>query len=65
MNIFYRLVTLFQLSVDEFFYPAEKSVKSTRCRQIDNALDKLDEKGLIIVGATASGVARAEKEPEA
>jgi transcriptional regulator with XRE-family HTH domain len=64
LQVFYRLVKFFDISVDEFFYPSVKPVKSTIRRQIDGILDSLDEKDLIIVEATANGIAKAKKAGE-
>jgi len=65
LQIFYKLVTLFNLSVDQFFYPAANPAKSTRRRQIDEALDDLDDNDLIILEATADGIAKSKREPGA
>ena len=56
LQVFYKLVTLFNLSVDQFFYPDAEPEKSTRRRQLDCVLDDLDDNDLIIVEATANGI---------
>ena len=61
LQIFYKLVTLFNLSVDQFFYPTVEPNKSTRRRQLDSLLDSLDDKDLIIVEATANGITQAKE----
>jgi DNA-binding XRE family transcriptional regulator len=61
LRVFHKLVTLFQLSVDEFFYPDAEPDKSTRRRQLDNMLDGFDDKDLIIMEATASGIVKAKE----
>jgi transcriptional regulator with XRE-family HTH domain len=65
LHIFHMLVTQFNLSVDQFFYPAANPAKSTRRRHLDDTLDGFDDRDLIIVEATANGIAQAKKEPEA
>ena len=60
LQVFYKLVTMFELSVDQFFYPAATPDKSTRRRQLDSVLDSLDEKDLIIIEATANGITQAK-----
>lgn len=55
-QVFYELITLFNISVDQFFFPDTGTEKTTRRRQLDSQLDKLDEPGLIIVAATAKGI---------
>ncbi len=64
LHILYKLVTLFDLSVDEFFYPAAAPRKSSRRRQLESLLDNLDDKDLIIMEATASGIAQAKGKPK-
>ena len=61
LQVFYKLVTLFQLSVDQFFYPDAEPDKSTRRRQLDDVLDGLDDNDLIIVEATVSGIHQARE----
>jgi transcriptional regulator with XRE-family HTH domain len=65
LHILYKLVTLFNLSVDEFFYPAVKARKSSRRRRIEGLLDVLDDRDLIIMEATADGITQARKKPKA
>jgi len=59
-QVFYDLVTFFDLSVDQFFYPHKDIEKTTLRRQLDSQLDKLDETDLIIVAATAKGIQEAK-----
>lgn len=61
LQVFYKLVTMFNLSVDQFFYPDSEPSKSTRRRQLDGLLDSLDDKDLIIVEATANGISQAKE----
>jgi transcriptional regulator with XRE-family HTH domain len=65
LQVFYKLVTLFRLSVDQFFFPNAEPDRSTRRRQLDSVLDGLDDKDLIIVEATASGITKAKGAVEA
>lgn len=60
-QVFYILVTLFDISVDQFFYPRKNIEKTTLRRQLDSQLDKLDETDLIIVAATATGIQEAKE----
>lgn len=55
-QVFYELVTLFNISVDQFFFPDASVEKSTRRRQLEKLLDELDEKDLIIMEGTAKGI---------
>jgi len=61
LQVFYKLVTLFNLSVDQFFYPKAEPSKSTRRRQLDGVLDGLDDNDLIIMEATAKGITQAKE----
>ena len=61
LNTFYQIVTLLDISVDQFFYPNRQNSESD-CRQhIDRALNTMDEKELIIMESTAEGIQKPEK----
>ncbi len=62
MQILYELVTLLDVSVDQFFSPEREQEKSTRRRQLDTMLDGMSEKDLKIVSATAKGIEEANIE---
>ena len=64
LHIFYKLVTLFNISVDQFFYPNINPVKSTIRKQVDNLLNNLDDKDLIIIESTANGIAKSKENAE-
>jgi DNA-binding XRE family transcriptional regulator len=64
LHVFNKLVTLFELSVDQFFYPETSPKRSTRRRQLDELLDNLDDSDLIIVEATIKGIAQAREAGE-
>jgi hypothetical protein len=55
---------MFNLSVDQFFYPDAEPDKSTRRRQLDSILDSFSDNDLIIVEATASGITQAKEAGE-
>ena len=46
LDVFYLLVTTFDLSVDQFFYPGKEPAKSSRRRQLEGMLDDFDDKVL-------------------
>ena len=59
---FYQMVTMFDISVDQYFYPSKN--KGSECRKrIDAMLGSLDEKELKIVEATIQAM-KAAKETE-
>ncbi|HBL50762.1 MAG TPA: transcriptional regulator, partial [Firmicutes bacterium] len=45
-QVFYELVTLFHISVDQFFFPDKEMDKSTQRRQLESLLDDMSDKGL-------------------
>ena len=54
LNTFYQMVTMFDISVDQYFYPSKN--KGSECRKrIDAILNALDEKELKIVEAMIKG----------
>ena len=57
---FYELVTLFNISVDNFFFPDTTESKTTQRRQLDAILDGMGEKELSIITATARAIMKAE-----
>lgn len=56
LQIFYELVTILDVSVDQFFFPDKEANKSTQRRQLDSLLDEMDDNDLIIMTATAKGI---------
>ena len=60
LQIFYELVTLLDVSVDQFFFQNKETDKSTQRRQLDSLLDDLSDKGLQIVTATAREIKEVE-----
>ena len=70
LNTFYQMVTMFDISVDQYFYPSKnkgsecRKRKGSECRKrIDAMLNALDEKELKIVEATIQAM-KAAKETE-
>ena len=60
-QLFHDLVTMFNISVDEYFYPTEKVAKSTARRQIETALDLLSDNELKIIQGTIDGILNSRK----
>ena len=48
LEVFYKLMTMFDLSIDQFFYPNSEVDKSDLRKQIDLSLNSLSEKELTI-----------------
>ena len=61
LNTFYKLVTLFDISVDEFFYPDKLDGGSEHRKQIGRMLNDMDEKELIIIEGSAEGIRKARE----
>jgi hypothetical protein len=59
------LITLFDISVDQYVFPDKPVTRSTRRRQLDGLMNSLDEKDLIILEATAKGIVKAKAAEEA
>lgn len=59
LQVLYDLVEMFELSVDQYFHPDRKPVKSTQRRQLEALLDELDDPELIVVSGTVKGVLEA------
>ena len=55
-QLFHDLVTMFNISDYEYFYPAEKVAKNTARRQIETALDLLSDNELKIIQGTIDGI---------
>lgn len=62
LQIFYELVTLLDVLIDQFFFPNKEADKSTQRRQLDSLLDDISDKGLQIVTATAREIKEVETE---
>ena len=61
LQVFYDLVSLLNISVDEFFLPVSDLVKSTRRRQLEKQLDNLSEKDLVIMESVADGIIKSKE----
>ncbi|MFR0862710.1 MAG: helix-turn-helix domain-containing protein [Pseudoruminococcus massiliensis] len=64
LQVLYRLVTLFNISIDEYLLPNREVSLSTRRRQIDVMLDALSENDLIVVEGTVQGICKAKERTE-
>ena len=53
---FYEFVTMFQLSVDEFFFPKQTAERSSKRLQLDAILDQMSEEELTVIFAAAREV---------
>ena len=65
LNTFYQLVTLLDISVDQFFYPDPNTGESSCRKQIDILLNSMSEKELTVIKATAEGLRQARETEDA
>ena len=61
LNTFYQIVTLLDISVDQFFYPNRQNSESDCRKHIDRLLNGMDEKEMIVMEATAEGLQKARE----
>ncbi len=61
LNTFYQLMTMFDLSVDQFFFSTDELHKSELRNQIDISLNTLSEKELTVINATIQGLLNARE----
>lgn len=63
IELFIQLITMFDISVDEYIFPNKEVKKSSVRKRLDAQLDNLDDKELSVIEATVSGLCKI-KEPE-
>ena len=61
---FYEIVTLFNISVDNLFFPDTTDSKTTQRRQLDAMLDIMDAKDLSVITATVEAMQKAKEAGE-
>ena len=62
--LFARLVTMFNISADQYLFTEGQAEKTSLRRQIDSILDTFEDKELIIIEGTAKGICRAKESME-
>ena len=60
-NLFFKLVTLFDISVDRFFYTEGQRGENSCRKHIDVLLSSMNEKELVVMEATAEGLKKARE----
>lgn len=63
LNAFYQMMTMFDISVDQFFFPEKYPENSCR-KRIDVMLNSLDEKDLRVIEATIQALKDAKETEE-
>ena len=61
-QLFVRLVTMFDISVDQYIFPDKKADKSTIRRQIDSVLDTFNDNELTVIEGTINGICSAKRQ---
>ena len=61
LQVFYDLLTLLNVSVDEIFLPTSDKVKSTRRRQLEQQLDTFDDKDMVVMESVAAGIIKSKE----
>lgn len=51
-----RCMTMFDISLDQYVFPSKSGTVSTQRRTVDALLDKLDDRELAVIEATAKGL---------
>lgn len=64
LQLFVQLITLFDISADQYIFPDTQTLKSTQRRRIDALLNKLDDMGLTIVEGTATTICKIKEQTE-
>ncbi|MGX6979472.1 helix-turn-helix domain-containing protein [Vagococcus elongatus] len=60
IQVLYDLVSLLDVSVDEFFLPRNDLVKSTRRLQVEKQMDNFTDKELSLMQSLANGISEAK-----
>lgn len=61
LKIFFKLVTLLEISVDQFFFPDRYNKEDEHRNHIDRILNGMDEKELIIMENVAEGIVKSRE----
>ena len=60
-DLFVKLITMFDISVDQFIH-ADGGAQTSSCRKhIDVLLNSMNEKELVVIEATAEGIKKARE----
>lgn len=63
-KLFIKLITMFDVSVDQYIFPDKETEKSSARRRLDTLLDSLDDRDLSIIEATAYSLYKAKEQAE-
>lgn len=58
LQVLYDLVSLLNVSVDEFFLSSDNLIKSSRRRQLESKIDNFTDADLVIMESVADGIVK-------
>ena len=58
LQVLYELVSLLNVSVDEFFLSSDSLAKSSRRRQLESKIDNFTDADLVIMESVADGIVK-------
>ena len=61
LNVLFKIATLLEISIDQFFFPAKCSMEDECRKHIDRMLSSMDERELAIMEATAEGIVKSRE----
>ena len=61
LQVLYDLVSLLNVSVDEFFLSSDSLAKSSRRRQLESKIDNFTDADLVIMESVADGIVKYKK----
>jgi transcriptional regulator with XRE-family HTH domain len=64
LQVLYSLVTLFDISIDQFVFPEKEVTQNTQRRQLDKLLDDMNRRDLTIMTGTAKAIQEANEAGE-
>lgn len=60
-SLFVRLITMLNISADQYLFSDKRAEKTSLRRQIDSILDTFEDRELIIIEGTAKSICRAKE----
>ena len=64
LQVLYDLVSLLNVSVDEFFLPTDNMIKSSRRRQLEEKINQLSDTDLVIMESVIDGIMKYKRMEE-
>lgn len=61
LNVLFKIATLLEISIDQFFFPAQCDMENERRKHIDLMLDSMGERELTIMEAAAEGIVKSRE----